>query len=219
MLQGWKVLILNSDGIPLQVSAWEEVIHLPLEGLAFVHEWARDASGEHVPLHAGGGRVVIELPSVMQVKTYVKRSPRMSFNRHAVYARDELVCQYCGDQLALGEATIDHVIPRHVLGGEASTWGNCVTCCKDCNGRKGGRSLEQMRKANLRTHNGRVFRLLREPTRPSIFGVGNFLRHVSRKNLEWLLYLPGWRSHCRVQGKEWLEEAYDAAFPEGLPWS
>jgi hypothetical protein len=152
----------------------------------------------------------------------------MSFNRHAVYARDDSTCQYCGDRLINSELTIDHVIPRHLLGGDASTWGNCVACCRDCNGRKGGRTLEEMRRLSnkggpdskqYRTHNGKEFFLLKQPTRPSFLGFGTFLRGVHRDNLEWLHYIQGWRELCRVMGeKQWLEEAYDSKFPEGPPW-
>lgn len=222
MIKGWKVLVLNSDWTPLQVASWEEILHLPLEGLAVVHEWAVDADGQTIPLHAGGGRVVIDLPSVIQVKRYVKKSQTGQFNRHAVYARDDMTCQYCGDRLTSGELTIDHVVPRHILGGEASTWGNCVACCRDCNGRKGGRTLEEMRKLSarggknshlFRTHNGREFYLLHQPTRPSFGGFGGFLKSVNSRNMEWLKYIPKWRELCRANPeKEWLIEAFEAKF-------
>ena len=219
-ISGWRVLTLNSDGTPLQIDAWEDIIHLPLEGLAFVHEWARDEDGNTVPLHGGGQRVVIELPSVIQVNQYVRRERRMSFNRHAIYARDDMTCQFCGDHLLNAELTIDHIVPRHMLGGDASTWGNCVTCCRDCNGKKGGRTLEEMKKLGIRTHNGRSFRLLKPPTRPAFLGFGTFLRGVNSRNLEWLHFIPEWRALCRVmEEKQWLEAEYDSKFPEGPPWS
>jgi hypothetical protein len=37
--------------------------------------------------------------------------------------------------------TFDHVIP--VVKGGSKTWDNIVTCCFDCNHRKGGRTPEE----------------------------------------------------------------------------
>jgi len=214
MLNGWKVLVLNADASPLQVSPWQEVIHLPLEELAFVREWARDSSGATVPLHGGGGRCVIDLPSVIQVNQYINVSRLVNFSRNAIYVRDEFTCQYCGENLSHSELTIDHVVPRHSLtGAEASTWGNCVASCRSCNARKGGRTLKELRSRGILTHNGRQFRLLKRPVRPAGMNPIKFLRHVGKKNLEWLDHIPDWRDYCRVVDREWLKEAYDAARP------
>ena len=211
MIKGWKVLVLNADATPLRVSSWEEIIHLPLEGLASVQEWALDSSGERVPLHAGGFRVVIDLPSVIQVKTFVRKRTQVSFSRHAIYYRDEWKCVYCGDELDIDNITIDHVKSRSSMpGGDCSTWGNCASCCKDCNARKGCLSLADLRTRGIRTHNGKEFRLLQPLGRPpSSMSYSNFIRFVNRKTLCWLSYIPDWERLCKPIGKGWLIEAYD----------
>jgi 5-methylcytosine-specific restriction endonuclease McrA len=52
--------------------------------------------------------------------------------------------------------TIDHVIPKS-RGGD-NTWENMVTCCFDCNSRKGSKTPEEA---------GLKFRV--RPYRPSVF--------------------------------------------------
>ena len=209
MIKGWRVLVLNADGSPLQVSPWEEIIHLPLEGLATVQEWASDESGFRVPLHGGNGRVVIDLPSVIQVKNYVRRTRQINFCRHAVYQRDDWTCVYCGEELSWDEITIDHCIPRHILRGDASTWGNTATCCKACNSTKGGMTLGELKSRGIRTHNGKEFKLSKQLVQPSFSGHDWLVRFVGRRNLCWLRYLQNWRDIARRVGREWLIEVYD----------
>ena len=58
--------------------------------------------------------------------------------RKAIYERDGYTCFYCGkhvEQMAKGELTLDHFIPR-ALGGP-NTLDNLFTACKSCNSRKG----------------------------------------------------------------------------------
>lgn len=43
-------------------------------------------------------------------------------------------CHYCGKGFSPGELTMDHVVP--LARGGASTRGNVVPACKDCNTRK-----------------------------------------------------------------------------------
>lgn len=44
------------------------------------------------------------------------------------------VCHYCGRHVGAAELTLDHVIP--LARGGATTRGNCVPCCKECNNKK-----------------------------------------------------------------------------------
>lgn len=58
--------------------------------------------------------------------------------RRQVYERDGYACFFCGkhqDQMAKGELSLDHFIPR-ALGGP-NTFENLFTACKSCNIRKG----------------------------------------------------------------------------------
>jgi 5-methylcytosine-specific restriction endonuclease McrA len=53
------------------------------------------------------------------------------------YARDGLVCRYCGSANAT-RYQMDHVIPRQQGGGHGAD--NIVVACQTCNVRKGGRT-------------------------------------------------------------------------------
>ncbi|MEM7014291.1 MAG: HNH endonuclease [Verrucomicrobiota bacterium] len=59
---------------------------------------------------------------------------RPKFSPQNVWARDEGVCQYTGEQLKVGEGNIDHVVPRS--RGGATNWENCVLAAKRVNTRK-----------------------------------------------------------------------------------
>ena len=56
----------------------------------------------------------------------------------AVYQRDGYACRYCRSTVDL---TIDHVVPRALLGGD--TEDNLVVACRACNARKGKKTPEQ----------------------------------------------------------------------------
>ena len=96
----------------------------------------------------------IKLPSVVRLLKMVKRnrSP-VKFSRQNIYARDHYRCQYCGEKSPSEELTYDHVIPKS-RGGKTE-WKNIVTCCMECNRRKGGRTP---REASMK--------LIRKPVRP-----------------------------------------------------
>jgi 5-methylcytosine-specific restriction endonuclease McrA len=55
-----------------------------------------------------------------------------------IFSRDNFTCQYCGSRKQ--NLTLDHVHPRHM--GGLHVWENLVTCCSDCNHKKGGKKLE-----------------------------------------------------------------------------
>lgn len=62
----------------------------------------------------------------------------------AVYTRDSFRCVYCCRQFSFQDIgskylTIDHVIP--VAKDGTHNWNNIVTCCLDCNLRKGDDDL------------------------------------------------------------------------------
>ena len=85
--------------------------------------------------------------------------------RKEVYERDDYACRYCGKSMKEGYLlwkstkgakrpevgrkirlhsvgiSADHVVPKS-KGGEF-TVENLVTCCRNCNGRKGSMSLEE----------------------------------------------------------------------------
>jgi 5-methylcytosine-specific restriction endonuclease McrA len=89
-------------------------------------------------------RSAILVPRVIRLLTYdrvPKRSVRLT--RRNIYARDQNLCQYCGEHFPLGQLSIDHVMPKS-RGGK-TTWENLVASCTTCNTRKGNRTPAEAR--------------------------------------------------------------------------
>ena len=119
-------------------------------------------------------------PSVIRLIYMIRRPrPRVKLTRREVFIRDNYTCQYCGRQS--GDLTIDHVVPRSRGGGH--TWENLVSACKNCNHRKGGKSLTEARMA-LRT----------QPHEPSPGRYYTIERRVESSIFEaWEKFLPGFQ--------------------------
>jgi 5-methylcytosine-specific restriction endonuclease McrA len=118
-----------------------------------------------------------ERPSVIRLAYVVRRPrPHVRLCKREVLHRDGHRCQYCGRQT--NQLTIDHVMPRY-RGGQHS-WENLVAACPQCNRRKGGRTLAEVR-----------MKLSRQPFEPRstaqyLFG------SYSEGNGTWAKYLEGW---------------------------
>ena len=54
-----------------------------------------------------------------------------------LFARDRMVCAYCGGRFAAEDLTREHIVP--VSRGGHDTWMNCITACRPCNGHKADR--------------------------------------------------------------------------------
>ncbi|HXD05532.1 MAG TPA: HNH endonuclease [Burkholderiaceae bacterium] len=60
-----------------------------------------------------------------------------------LFARDRLLCAYCGKQFRSDDLTREHIHPTS--RGGRDTWMNCITACRSCNGHKGNRTPEEAR--------------------------------------------------------------------------
>ncbi len=60
--------------------------------------------------------------------------------RRAIHEREGGVCFYCLRQVIRRKRCLDHVVPRAQFG--RNSYRNLVSCCPDCNSRKGERSAE-----------------------------------------------------------------------------
>jgi 5-methylcytosine-specific restriction endonuclease McrA len=141
-----QVLLLNITYEPLRIINWKKAITLLLlDKVEVLEEYGRE-------IHSVSFRV--KLPSVVRLLRLVKR-PRdpVRFSRQNIYARDKYRCQYCGETFPPEDLTYDHVIPRS-RGGKTQ-WSNIVTCCIQCNRKKGGRTPKEA-----------WMRLIRKPSRP-----------------------------------------------------
>jgi 5-methylcytosine-specific restriction endonuclease McrA len=142
-----QVLVLNATYEPLNVVSVRRAVLLLLKEKAEIVEaaeaWLRSE------------QLSLRVPLVIRLVYYV-RIPRhfaLPLSRRTVLARDYYTCQYCGEQCARANLTIDHVLPRS-RGGE-TRWENVVTACGPCNRRKGDRTPEEAHMP-----------LLRQPRRP-----------------------------------------------------
>ena len=148
-----KVLVLNSDYMPLGIIGWKRAIclhfvgqEIPEEGVSVVEYY----SG--VTITSGGG-IEHPLPAVVASNRYINRSKfPPSFTKRNIILRDQLSCQYCGIELKKSEATIDHVLPRaqwklypekRKNNQTPTHWENVVACCFDCNHKKGSKTPKQ----------------------------------------------------------------------------
>lgn len=97
----------------------------------------------------------IRVPRIIRLFFYDKLPLQsVKLNRKNLFARDRRRCQYCGRKLPTSELSLDHIIPRSRRG--KTVWENVVTCCADCNVKKGGRLPWEV-----------GMRLVRKPTKPS----------------------------------------------------
>ena len=144
-----RALVLNATYEPLAVVTARRAVVLVLAEKAD----SLDGSGQW--FHAE--RLALEVPSVIRLRTVVRvdRHRELSISRRGVLARDEHRCQYCGNEFDPARLTFDHVVP--VARGGLKTWENIVTCCIECNRRKGDRLPEE-----------RGMKLVRKPRRPDL---------------------------------------------------
>ena len=145
-----KVLLLNNNCEPLNITSWRRAFILLIKGKAEYIE-RLDQIEDYIQV----GEYYI--PKTIKL-TYEKAIPELElpFSRENIFIRDGFTCQYCGEEFHYDELTLDHVLPKS-RGGETS-WENIVACCKNCNQKKSDRMPEE---ANMP--------LLNEPKQPEFW--------------------------------------------------
>jgi 5-methylcytosine-specific restriction endonuclease McrA len=143
---GCRTLLLSQSYEPIKVITWQRAITLLFLGkVEVIEEYGDDLRSVSL---------VIKIPAVVRLLRAFRRHHKpVKFSRVNIYARDSYTCQYCAAKLSVSELTYDHVVPRSQ--GGLTEWTNIVTCCPDCNRRKGGRTPAQA-----------SMRLLAEPQQP-----------------------------------------------------
>jgi 5-methylcytosine-specific restriction endonuclease McrA len=141
-----KVLLLDATYEPLRIIPWQKAITLWILGkVEVLEEYEREIRSVSLTLR---------LPSVVRlIRFFFYRPPVVKFSRINVYIRDQFRCQYCGRSYPEEELSLDHVVPQRMNGRKC--WENIVTCCIECNRKKGGRTLAQA-----------GMRLIRKPYKP-----------------------------------------------------
>lgn len=155
-LNSRPALVLNADfqplsHLPLSLWSWQDAVKAIFSGKVQVVDVYPDMTIRAANLE-------VALPSVIALTDYVPRiKQRPAFTRRNVFLRDEYKCQYCNDRFHTADLSLDHVKPR-CMGGRL-TWENAVTCCLNCNGRKGSLPVSKLRGVGMR--------LVREPCCPN----------------------------------------------------
>jgi len=141
-----NVLLLNASFEPLNVINWKRALKLVCLGKVEVVEETESI--------VNSVSISVKIPSVVRLLRFVGFKRReVKFSRQNIYARDKFQCQYCSRKLRTEDLTYDHIIPRS-RGGKTE-WSNIVTCCIDCNRKKGGQ-----------TPRGAGLQLIRKPSKP-----------------------------------------------------
>lgn len=139
-----RVLSLDSSGRILDWMSWQDAVCLYVRGAV---SWTLGAPC--LTIHGGMNRLsgtqsILELHPIVASRGHARPQlidPAPALTNVALFARDRMICMYCGEHFSRGELTRDHVVPLSKGGRDA--WENVVTACLACNVRKGGRTPQQ----------------------------------------------------------------------------
>jgi 5-methylcytosine-specific restriction endonuclease McrA len=163
-------LKLDSAYKPVGIVSWRDALVLVISEKAYAVELYET--------YVRSARQVFQLPSVIALKRFVNVDfLRPICSRKNIILRDANICQYCTQEFAADDLTMDHVIPR-AKGGEKS-WKNIVASCKACNQKKGNRTPEEA-----------GMKLLREPK--PLTGPGMLKRRSANLHSHWRDYLDNY---------------------------
>jgi len=139
-----RVLSLDSSGRILDWMSWQDAVCL------YVRDAVAWTLGDPcLTIHGGtnrdsGMQSLISLHPIVASRGHARPSlmdPAPALTNAALFARDRMICMYCGEHFSRGELTRDHVNPLSKGGLDA--WENCVTACLACNVYKGCRTPQQ----------------------------------------------------------------------------
>ena len=143
-IHGTRVLSLDSTGRILDWMSWQDAVCLYVRGAV---AWTLGETC--LTIHGGinrslGRQSVIELHPIVASTGHARAGaidPAPALTNAALFARDRMLCLYCGHHFSRGELTRDHVLP--LSKGGRDTWVNVVTACWCCNVKKGSRTPQQ----------------------------------------------------------------------------
>lgn len=99
--------------------------------------WPKDQEFIH------SATMTIAIPRTIRY-LYYDKIPKFTLrlSRKSIYNRDNRVCYICGKEFTDKHLSIDHIIP--ISRGGKNTWENMITCCIDCNWKKGDKLLNEL---------------------------------------------------------------------------
>lgn len=138
------VLALDISGTPRQwISCDDAISYHATNSVAW-------SMGEIVAKYRGGVQrdgtmSYIETPSIIAIKGHgfnPHKHAQVALTNRTLFGRDRYVCAYCGGYFPnFHNLSKDHIQPKS-RGGE-NTWMNVVTACKECNSKKGNKTLKE----------------------------------------------------------------------------
>ncbi|MEY3664690.1 MAG: hypothetical protein RLZZ153_872 [Pseudomonadota bacterium] len=140
-----SILALDSAGLPRRWINLEDAAAYYCRGAV-----AWDLGDHAFTLHGGVNRASGEqsrlvLRSIVAVRGErgrhrgVAQTPVLL--RDMLFARDRMMCAYCGGRFRAADLTAEHVLPQS--RGGSNRWTNLVSACRPCNHRKGNRTPEE----------------------------------------------------------------------------
>lgn len=139
-----RFLSLDATGRILDWMSWQDAVSL------YVRDAVAWTLGEPCLTIRGGFNRALDRQSRIELHPIVASTgrarprgadPSPALTNTALFARDSHLCMYCGQQLARGLLTRDHVVP--LSRGGRDIWVNVVAACLGCNVKKGSRTPQQ----------------------------------------------------------------------------
>ena len=143
-LNATRVLSLDAAGRILDWISWQEAVCL------YVRDAVAWTLGDPCLTVHGGINRLLGAQSLLHLHPIVASTgrcrdhaidPAPALTNTALFARDRMLCLYCGDHFTRGELTRDHVLPISKHGKDE--WENVVSACLACNLKKSNRSPQQ----------------------------------------------------------------------------
>lgn len=136
-----QVLILNSQGHPMQWMRWQDAVTAKAKGLVVWEMGEADFTRYGGNSRLTGEQSSITYSTIMAVRgNHFPSRTTPALTNVNLFGRDRNICAYCTHSFMSSKLTCDHIVPK-AKGGK-DTWMNCVTACKKCNNMKGDTLLE-----------------------------------------------------------------------------
>lgn len=139
------ILSLDNHGIPHRWITWQQACFYHAKDLIAWTLGEREFTFYGGISRHTGKRSSITARSIIAIKgrplasSGYRQIPPLC-NRE-LFRRDHHMCAYCGGEFGFSKLTRDHIKP--VSHGGLDVWMNVVTACRNCNGMKRNRTLEE----------------------------------------------------------------------------
>lgn len=139
-----SVLALDISGVPRQWISHETAITYYAKD-AVAWDLGEIVARYHGGIQKDGSNSYLESLSIIAVRGHgfdPDKHGKVALSNRTLFGRDRHVCAYCGEHFPNFYAlSRDHIMPR--CKGGANTWMNIVTACKECNLKKGAKTLKE----------------------------------------------------------------------------